>query len=129
MQYARTLSELGFSRLMDYTDFRRDTRFGNARQRGPEVYLIEGQNKREPYSETSLEKIFHKYLGSVIKNHNFTLHCLRHSYAAHLLESGTDLRYIQELLGHRSSRTTEIYTHVSMKSLQNIKNPTDDFDL
>jgi integrase/recombinase XerD len=95
----------------------------------PAVYLIEGQNKGEPYSETSLEKIFHKYLGEIIKKHNFTLHCLRHSYATHLLEGGTDLRYIQTLLGHKSSKTTEIYTHVSMKSLQNIKNPTDDFDL
>ncbi|NVN96498.1 MAG: tyrosine-type recombinase/integrase [Bacteroidetes bacterium] len=95
----------------------------------PEVYLIEGQNKGEVYSETSLEKIFHKYLDEVVKNSNFTLHCLRHSYATHLLESGVDLRYIQTLLGHKSSKTTEIYTWVSMKSLQNIKNPTDDFDL
>ena len=75
------------------------------------------------------DKIFHKYLEAIIKNHNFTLHCLRHSYATHLLEAGTDLRYIQTLLGHKSSKTTEIYTWVSMKSLQNIKNPTDDFDL
>ena len=55
-----------------------------------------------------------------------TLHWLRHSYATHLLESGTDLRFIQELLGHSSSRTTEIYTHVSIKSIQNIKSPFDD---
>ena len=101
--------------------------------------LERGKNKTSPkqwikrkgtkYSATSLENIFHKYLGRIKKNHNFTLHCLRHSYATHLLEAGTDLRYIQELLGHKSSRTTEIYTHVSMKSLSNIKNPTDDFDL
>lgn len=94
----------------------------------PVKYLIEGQI-REKYSETSLENIFHKYLGRVIKNHKFTLHCLRHSYATHLLEAGVGLRYIQELLGHKSSKTTEIYTWVSMQGLQNIKNPADDFDL
>ena len=54
-----------------------------------------------------------------------SLHWLRHSYATHLLESGTDLRYIQEILGHSSSRTTEIYTHVSTKSIQNITSPFD----
>ena len=95
----------------------------------PSNYLIEGQFKGNSYSETSLEKIFHKYLGKICKNHNFTLHCLRHSYATHLLEAGVSLRYIQELLGHKSSKTTEIYTHVSMTGLQNIKNPADDFDL
>jgi len=47
-------------------------------------------------------------------------------YATHLLESGTDLRYIQELLGHNSSRTTEIYTHVSQKNIQQIRSPFDD---
>ena len=95
----------------------------------PSNYLIEGQFKGNSYSETSLEKIFHKYLGKIYKNHNFTLHCLRHSYATHLLEAGVSLRYIQELLGHKSSKTIEIYTHVSMTGLQNIKNPADDFDL
>lgn len=58
-----------------------------------------------------------------------SLHWLRHSYATHLLENGTDLRYIQEILGHKSSKTTEIYTHVSTKSIQNIKSPFDDLDI
>jgi integrase len=59
-------------------------------------------------------------------NKPVSLHWLRHSYATHLLESGTDLRYIQELLGHSSSKTTEIYTHVGTKNIQQIKSPFDD---
>ncbi|HBI81308.1 MAG TPA: integrase [Bacteroidales bacterium] len=54
------------------------------------------------------------------KNHTFMLHCSRHSYDTHQLEVGTDVRYILEFMGHKSSRTTELYTHVSMKSLNNI---------
>ena len=95
----------------------------------PATWLIEGNLKGVQYSATSLQNIFDKYMSKIKSNHNFTLHCLRHSIATHLLESGTDLRYIQELLGHKSSRTTEIYTHVSIKSLKNIKNPLNDFDI
>jgi integrase/recombinase XerD len=92
----------------------------------PVNWLFEGQEKGSRYSEKSLESVLKQsVLKSGIKK-PVTLHWLRHSYATHLLESGTDLRFIQELLGHSSSRTTEIYTHVSTKSLQNIKSPYED---
>ena len=92
----------------------------------PARFLFEGQWPGERYSATSLEKVLkNACLSSGIRK-GVTLHWLRHSYATHLLESGTDLRYIQELLGHKSSKTTEIYTHVSIKSIQKIRSPFDD---
>ena len=92
----------------------------------PVKYLFEGQEAGTMYSEQSLQKVLKMALVKVKISKPVTLHWLRHSYATHLLESGTDLRYIQELLGHNSSRTTEIYTHVSTKNLQQIKSPFDD---
>jgi integrase/recombinase XerD len=92
----------------------------------PVVYLFEGQSAGMPYEARSLQLVLKQALVKVKITKPVTLHWLRHSYATHLLESGTDLRYIQELLGHSSSRTTEIYTHVSTKSIQQIKSPFDD---
>jgi integrase/recombinase XerD len=92
----------------------------------PKTWLFEGQFAGEHYSEQSLQSVLKQALQKAGIKKPVTLHWLRHSYATHLLESGTDLRYIQELLGHSSSKTTEIYTHVSTKSLQQIKSPFDD---
>ena len=92
----------------------------------PKTYLFEGQNISLPYDARSLQLILKQALEKTGIRKPVTLHWLRHSYATHLLESGTDLRYIQELLGHSSSKTTEIYTHVSTKSIQQIKSPFDD---
>ena len=92
----------------------------------PKTFLFEGQKEGTPYDARSLQLILKQALKKTGITKPATLHWLRHSYATHLLESGTDLRYIQELLGHNSSKTTEIYTHVSTKSIQQIKSPFDD---
>ena len=94
----------------------------------PKIWLLEGRVGGEKYSEKSLQSVLKQSLKKAKINKPVTLHWLRHSYETHLLENGTDLRFIQELLGHKSSKTTEIYTHVSTKSLQNIKSPFDDLD-
>ena len=91
----------------------------------PKEFLFEGQCGGK-YSEKSLENVLKQSLFKARIEKPVTLHWLRHSYATHLLENGTDLRYIQDLLGHKSSKTTEIYTHVSTKNIQNIRSPFDD---
>lgn len=91
----------------------------------PTVYLFEGEKVGNPYDERSLQKVLKQSIAKAGIKKPVTLHWLRHSYATHLLESGTDLRYIQEILGHSSSKTTEIYTHVSTKSIQKITSPFD----
>ncbi|MBN1971174.1 MAG: tyrosine-type recombinase/integrase, partial [Candidatus Delongbacteria bacterium] len=73
--------------------------------------------------------IFKQALRSAGIKKDVGIHSLRHSYATHLHENGLDIRYIQELLGHRSTRTTEIYTHVSRKDLFKIKSPIEDIDI
>ncbi len=90
----------------------------------PRIYLFEGK-AGVPYSASSVRKVLNKSVveAGIIKK--VVPHTLRHSFATHLLENGTNLRYIQSLLGHTSSRTTEIYTHVSTKKLNEIKSPLD----
>ncbi|MBX2959770.1 MAG: site-specific integrase [Flavobacteriales bacterium] len=95
----------------------------------PQTWLFEGENNNTQYSENSLQNVFKQAIAKVGIKKPVTLHWLRHSYATHLLESGTDLRYIQELLGHKSSKTTEIYTHVTEKSISKIKSPFDNLNI
>ncbi|WP_017732765.1 tyrosine-type recombinase/integrase [Nafulsella turpanensis] len=93
----------------------------------PKKYLFEGQYGG-PYTSSSLRQVMRQALQKAGNPFRYTLHCLRHSFATHLLEDGTDLRYIQTLLGHNSSKTTEIYTHVSQTKLKNIQSPLDRLD-
>jgi site-specific recombinase XerD len=91
----------------------------------PKTYLFEGQNGNK-YTNSSAQAVLKKALKNCNITKRVTLHTLRHSFATHLLENGTDIRYIQELLGHSSPKTTMIYTHVTNTSLKNIKNPFDE---
>ena len=94
-----------------------------------ERYLFEGMQKGMPYDARSLQLVLKQAVKRANINKPVTLHWLRHSYATHLLENGTDLRYIQEILGHSSSKTTEIYTHVSTRNIRNIVSPFDSLDI
>ncbi len=90
----------------------------------PRKWLFEGEGGRR-YHERSIQNVFQHAREKAGIKKGVTVHSLRHSFATHLLENGTDLRYIQELLGHKSSKTTEIYTHVSKTALSRIKSPLD----
>ncbi len=92
----------------------------------PTVWLIEGGCEGVRYGERSLQLVFNRAACRTGVPAEATLHWLSHSYAAHLLEAGTDIRYIQTPLGHKSSKSTEIYTHVSTHSLQLLRSPIDD---
>lgn len=90
----------------------------------PSEYLIEGQNGGQ-YSAKSVLNIVKRAASKAKIKKNVVPHMLRHSFATHLLEDGVNLRHIQLLLGHSSSKTTEIYTHVANTSMKLIKNPLD----
>jgi site-specific recombinase XerD len=90
----------------------------------PKDYLFEGKNGKL-YSASSAQVILKNAINKTQIKKRVTLHTLRHSFATHLLETGTNIRYIQNLLGHSSPKTTMIYTHVSETSIRNIKNPFD----
>ncbi|MDG1351220.1 MAG: tyrosine-type recombinase/integrase [Crocinitomicaceae bacterium] len=94
----------------------------------PVNYLFNG-NDNSPYSATSVRNVLKRAVYKSYIKKNVTPHTLRHSYATHLLEKGTDLRFIQVILGHSSVKTTEIYTHVSTKNLRAIKSPIEEMQL
>jgi site-specific recombinase XerD len=94
----------------------------------PGEYLFEGQTGGK-YSSESVYRVFKNALRRAGIRKDVGVHSLRHSYATHLHESGLDIRYIQELLGHKSTRTTEIYTHVSRRNLVAVRSPIEDLDV
>ncbi len=94
----------------------------------PRVYVFEGQTG----GRYSVESVYHVFKDALMRagiNKEVGIHSLRHSYATHLHENGLDIRYIQELLGHKSTKTTEIYTHVSRRNLVQVRSPIDDLDV
>lgn len=95
----------------------------------PDRWLFSGQSSDRHLTERSVQKVFEeaRLKASIVKK--CSIHALRHSFATHLLENGTDLRYIQELLGHTSAQTTQRYTHVSTKNIQRIQSPLDRMDM
>lgn len=94
----------------------------------PREYLFEGQTGGR-YSSESVYRVFKLALVKAGIRKDVGVHSLRHSYATHLHENGLDIKYIQELLGHKSTRTTEIYTHVSRRNLVAVRSPIEDLDV
>lgn len=94
----------------------------------PKEWLFEGQFGSQ-YSATSIQNILKNAVSRAKIKKRVTVHTLRHCFATHLLERGVDIRFIQELLGHESSKTTEIYTHITQRGLGKIKSPLDQMDI
>jgi site-specific recombinase XerD len=92
----------------------------------PRNYLFEGQYGGQ-YSARSAQAVFKTAMRKAKINKTVGIHGLRHSYATHLMEAGTDMLFIQKLLGHKDIKTTEIYAKVSNRHLGKVKSPLDDF--
>lgn len=97
--------------------------------RAPEEWLFRGRGPGRHLSSRAVQATFKRASREAGITRNASIHSLRHSYATHLLEHGTDIRVIQKLLGHNSSRTTEIYTHVSQNLLSSVRSPLEYLDL
>ncbi|MBD3273749.1 MAG: tyrosine-type recombinase/integrase, partial [Candidatus Marinimicrobia bacterium] len=98
------------------------------RKYSPKLYLFEGQ-KGGKYSASSIQSLMRKHKKICGIKKKATPHTLRHSFATHLLDNGTDTRFIQELLGHKHISTTQIYTHVSSRTLKDVKSPIENLKL
>ncbi len=94
----------------------------------PKMFLFEGQSGGA-YSATSIRRVLERAVAKARIQKHVVVHTLRHSFGTHLLENGTNLRYIQELMGHSSPKTTEIYTHVAQNDLHKVVSPLDNLDL
>jgi integrase/recombinase XerD len=94
----------------------------------PKIWLFEGKDE-DQYSKRGVQEIFYTSLQKSKIDKKASVHTLRHSFATHLLEGGEDLRYIQKVLGHKNSKTTEIYTNITKKGISKITNPLDEMDL
>lgn len=94
----------------------------------PKDYLFQGKNIDNHISVRTIQKIFKEALNKANIKKNATVHTLRHSFATHLLEAGTDICYIQRLLGHTSIKTTTIYLHLRRMDLLNIKSPLENLN-
>jgi site-specific recombinase XerD len=91
----------------------------------PLRWLFEGKTKGEPLSPSTAEKVFKLAAGRAGIQKNVSFHSMRHAFATHLLEGGTNIRVIQALLGHRSLTTTQVYTHVARTYVNNTVSPLD----
>ena len=94
----------------------------------PKQYLINGMNGGK-YSSASIQKMIKATACRATIEKDLTPHTLRHSFATHLLENGTDIRFIQHILGHSNIQTTQIYTHVSTSHVSKINNPSDSMNI
>jgi site-specific recombinase XerD len=92
-------------------------------------WVFPGQNKGEPISANTVRVVMRNAVEKAGLGKKATVHTLRHSFATHLLEGGTDIRYIQQLLGHSSIKTTMVYTHINPKATKEISSPLDRFVL
>jgi integrase/recombinase XerD len=89
----------------------------------PREWLFEGDRRGKPYAIRSAQNVFERAAQRAGISKHVSMHSLRHAFATHMLEHGTDLRYIQDLLGHESIKTTEIYTHVSKRKVAQLQSP------